>query len=135
MEAADFWKAIKENLLKKGKTQEWLCKECDMDLQSMRNRIYKNRFPSIEEALKILAVFDLKPNQFFGVSENNFENADNFAGNSLTSGKNVILVPNLSYAPRACFLPQNTIANGSVALLTIKDKNIVITDCLLIYAD
>lgn len=93
MEAADFWKAIKENLLKKGKTQEWLCKECDMDLQSMRNRIYKNRFPSIEEALKILAVFDLKPNQFFGVSENNFENADNFADNSLTSGKNVILVP------------------------------------------
>lgn len=42
--------------------------------------------------------------------------------------KNVILVPNLSYAPRACFLPENTIANGSVALLTIKDKSIVITD-------
>ena len=79
MEAADFWKAIKENLLKKGKTQEWLCKECDMDLQSMRNRIYKNRFPSIEEALKILAVFDLKPNQFFGVSDKKDESLDDLS--------------------------------------------------------
>ncbi len=40
---------------------------------------------------------------------------------------NIILVPNLSYTPRSCFLPQNTIANGSVALLTTKNKNIVIT--------
>ncbi|MDE6491835.1 MAG: Eco57I restriction-modification methylase domain-containing protein, partial [Lactobacillus sp.] len=34
--------------------------------------------------------------------------------------ENVVLVPNLSYAPRACFLPANTIANGSVAMLTLK---------------
>ena len=42
--------------------------------------------------------------------------------------KNVILVPNLSYAPRACFLPQNTIANGSVAMLTLKDNNYALTE-------
>ena len=58
MEAADFWNRIKEKLSEKGKTQEWLCNETGMDLQSMRNRIYKSRFPSIEEALRILSVFD-----------------------------------------------------------------------------
>ncbi len=40
----------------------------------------------------------------------------------------VVLIPNLSYAPRACFLPKNTIANGSVALLTLKDRKRKITE-------
>lgn len=33
---------------------------------------------------------------------------------------NIVLIPNLSYSPRACFLPKDTIANGSVALLENK---------------
>lgn len=40
----------------------------------------------------------------------------------------VVLIPNLSYAPRACFLPKNMIANGSVALLTLKDRKRKITE-------
>ncbi len=32
-----------------------------------------------------------------------------------------VLVPNLTYAPRACFLPPNTIVDGSVAILTLKN--------------
>lgn len=40
----------------------------------------------------------------------------------------VVLIPNLSYAPRACFLPPNTIANGSVALLTLKNKSYNLTE-------
>ncbi len=38
-----------------------------------------------------------------------------------------VLVPNLTYYPRACFLPENTIVDGSVAILTPKDKKIKIT--------
>lgn len=109
MEAADFWKAIKENLLKKGKTQEWLCKECDMDLQSMRNRIYKNRFPSIEEALKILAVFDLKPNHFFGVSDKKDESLDDLSEDLKICGNDVILIPVMEQAfsaGRGQFVPE-----------------------------
>jgi len=33
----------------------------------------------------------------------------------------VVLFPNLTYNPRACFLPQNSIVDGSVALLTPKN--------------
>ena len=33
---------------------------------------------------------------------------------------NIICLPNLSYSPRACFLPKDCIADGSVALLESK---------------
>ena len=66
MQAQDFWKKIKEQLADRGKTQEWLCEQTGMELQGLRNRIYKNRFPTIEEALKILGVFDLTAEEFFG---------------------------------------------------------------------
>ena len=35
--------------------------------------------------------------------------------------ENVIIVPNLSYYPRATFLPKNTIVDGSLALLMPKN--------------
>lgn len=34
-----------------------------------------------------------------------------------------VLVPNLTYSPRACFLPLNTIVDGSVAILTLKNDD------------
>ena len=109
MEATDFWKKIKENLSKKGKTKEWLCKECDMDLQSLRNRIYKNRFPTIEEALKILAVFELKPNQFFGISDKKDESLDDLSEDLKICGNDVILIPVMEQAfsaGRGQFVPE-----------------------------
>ena len=36
--------------------------------------------------------------------------------------KNIVCLPNLSYSPRACFLPENCLADGSVALLESKIK-------------
>lgn len=84
MEASEFWKKIKEKLYERGKTQDWLCKEAGIDLQSMRNRIYKDRFPTIEEALRILSVFDLSAEDFFSISD----------GRIKTSNKdNIMLIP------------------------------------------
>ena len=37
------------------------------------------------------------------------------------------LVPNLTYYPRACMLPPETITDGSVAILTLKDNKVKIT--------
>ena len=91
MNASDFWKKIKEKLNEKGKTQEWLCRETGMDLQSMRNRIYKDRFPSIEEALKIAAVFDTSAEEFFGISEQT-------GGQKEAFKKDVLLIPVMEQA-------------------------------------
>ena len=46
---------------------------------------------------------------------------------------NVVMIPNLTYYPRAAFLPKNCIVNGSVALLTLKDSKINITEEMLSY--
>ncbi len=39
-----------------------------------------------------------------------------------------VLVPNLTYYPRACFLPENTVVDGSVAILTPRDEKMNITE-------
>lgn len=39
-----------------------------------------------------------------------------------------ILLPNLTYNPRACFMPSNCIADGSVAILTPIDSSVNITE-------
>lgn len=44
-----------------------------------------------------------------------------------------VLVPNLTYNPRACFLPKNTIVDGSVAVLIPKGNNVRITKSDLSY--
>lgn len=47
---------------------------------------------------------------------------DNLSVSKFLNKNNIICLPNLSYSPRACFLPKNCIADGSVALLESKDK-------------
>ncbi len=44
-----------------------------------------------------------------------------------------VLVPNLTYAPRATFLPANTLVDGSVAILTLKADDASITKKDLAY--
>lgn len=49
--------------------------------------------------------------------------------------ENCVLIPNLTYKPRACFLPKGCIADGSVAILTLsKDDDIVTSEDLAFYA-
>lgn len=45
-----------------------------------------------------------------------------------------VLVPNLTYNPRACFMPKNCIADGSVAILTSVPDQTVTTEDLAYYA-
>lgn len=45
-----------------------------------------------------------------------------------------VLVPNLTYYPRACFMPQNCIADGSVAILTTIPNETVTAKDLAYYA-
>jgi DNA (cytosine-5)-methyltransferase 1 len=49
------------------------------------------------------------------------DHIDNLAVAKYLNRNDVVMVPNLSYRPRASFLPKNTLADGSVALLTLKN--------------
>ena len=49
------------------------------------------------------------------------DNIEEFAVSKFFNKTDVVMVPNLTYYPRASFLPKNTITDGSVALLTLKN--------------
>lgn len=53
--------------------------------------------------------------------------ADRFAVWKYYNHPAAVLVPNLTYNPRACFLPKNAIVDGSVAILTLKNGTRPIT--------
>lgn len=42
--------------------------------------------------------------------------------------KGCVLVPNLTYNPRACFLPKGCVTDGSVAILTLKNDEVKVTE-------
>lgn len=44
-----------------------------------------------------------------------------FTVSKFLNAKDIVMIPNLTYYPRATFLPKNSIADGSVALLTLKN--------------
>jgi DNA (cytosine-5)-methyltransferase 1 len=49
------------------------------------------------------------------------DDAEPFAVSKYLNKESVVMIPNLTYYPRASFLPKNTIVDGSVALLTLKN--------------
>ncbi len=60
---------------------------------------------------------------------------DNLAVSKFYNKNNVVMIPNLTYYPRASFLPKNTITDGSVALLTLKNGSRLPTkDDLVFYS-
>lgn len=48
--------------------------------------------------------------------------------------KNYILIPNLTYFPRACFLPRNCITDGSVAIAILRNGYHITKDDLAYYS-
>ncbi len=48
------------------------------------------------------------------------DDVEHLAVSKYLDQKNIVMVPNLTYYPRAAFLPEHTITDGSVALLTTK---------------
>jgi DNA (cytosine-5)-methyltransferase 1 len=49
------------------------------------------------------------------------DETENLAVAKFLNRDDVVMIPNLTYYPRASFLPRNTITDGSVALLTLKN--------------
>ena len=49
------------------------------------------------------------------------DEVDDFVVSRFLNKDNIVAIPNLTYYPRASFLPKNTIADGSVALLSLKN--------------
>ena len=67
MDAKLFWENIKKVLSEQGKTFVWLCEQAGVSVQVMKNRIYKERIPDVEDTLKLMAVLGTTVEEVFGV--------------------------------------------------------------------
>lgn len=63
------------------------------------------------------------------------DDTENLAVAKFLNRDDVVMIPNLTYYPRASFLPKNTITDGSVALLTLKNGSRLPTEKDLEYYD
>jgi DNA (cytosine-5)-methyltransferase 1 len=62
------------------------------------------------------------------------DNIESLAIRKFLNNTDVVLVPNLTYKPRACFLPENCIVDGSVAILQLKYETTLIPEDLEYFA-
>ena len=74
--------------------------------------------------IRVLRSRNIQTNQIININKYDLfiDSIEHLAVKKYLNKENIICLPNLSYSPRACFLPKNCIADGSVALLETKMK-------------
>ena len=96
---------------------------------SYRDRQITKKITKNEGKIRVLKSRNIGRNQIINIP--NYDSyVDSMEGLSISkflNKENSILVPNLTYAPRASFLPENMIVDGSVAILTPKTEDIKIS--------
>jgi DNA (cytosine-5)-methyltransferase 1 len=96
---------------------------------SYRDRQITKKITKNKGKIRVLKSRNIGRNKIINIP--NYDSyVDSLEGLSISRflNENSILVPNLTYAPRASFLPDNTIVDGSVAILTPKPGNIKISE-------
>ncbi len=97
---------------------------------SYRDRQITKKITKNKGKIRVLKSRNIGRNEIVNIP--NYDSyVDSLEGLSISkfwNKENSILVPNLTYAPRASFLPDNTIVDGSVAILTPKFGEVKITE-------
>ena len=87
MNAKTFWDKIKLAISEQGKTFVWLCDQAGVSVQIMKNRIYKERIPDVEDTLKLLSVLGTTVEAFFyGDNQDNKDFNNTFASKAAEDG-------------------------------------------------
>ena len=79
---------------------------------------------------RVLKSRNIGDNEIINIEEYDsyIDNIESLDVSKFLNRKNCVLVPNLSYNPRACILPPNCITDGSVAILTLKEELILVAE-------
>ena len=89
---------------------------------SYRDRQITKKYTRTSGKIRVLKSRNISSNEIKNIDGYDcyLDEYSDFAISKFLNQKNIVLVPNLTYKPRACFLPKNSIADGSVALLQLK---------------
>lgn len=91
--------------------------------QSFRDRQITKSLTKNNGEIRVLKARNIGNNEIKDVKNYDcyVDDMENLAVSKYINENDVVMVPNLTYYPRATFLPKNTIVDGSVALLTLKN--------------
>lgn len=103
--------------------------------QAFRDRSITKKQTKPKGLIRVLKSRNISSNEIKDIEGYDcyIDDAQDFAVSAYLNHTNCVLVPNLTYYPRACFMPLNAICDGSVAILTLKDNSLEITPKDLAY--
>jgi DNA (cytosine-5)-methyltransferase 1 len=102
---------------------------------SYRDRQITKKITKSKGKIRVLKSRNIGQNQIVDIPkyDSYVDSIDGLSIAKFINTENSILVPNLTYAPRATFLPRNMIVDGSVAILTPKKSELKISENDLAY--
>lgn len=91
--------------------------------QSFRDRQITKVHTKDQGEIRVLKSRNIEDNEIIDIERYDayIDSIEKFSVKKFINQNNVVMIPNLTYKPRAAFLPKNTIVDGSVALLTVKE--------------
>lgn len=97
--------------------------------QSFRDRQITKKDTSNKGKYRVLKSRNIDSNQIKNIKgyDSYVNDLKPYGVSKFLNNESAVLVPNLTYNPRACFLPKNTIVDGSVAILTLKNGSRKVT--------
>ena len=97
--------------------------------KAYRDRVITKAITKSKGKIRVLKSRNIGNNEIINIPEYDsyIDNIEDLDVAKYLNKPNCILLPNLTYHPRACFLPQGCITDGSVAILTLIDKSEPIT--------
>ena len=98
--------------------------------ESFRDRQITKKDTLAKGKFRVLKARNIADNSINDIKDYDcyIDDINNFVVAKYLNQDNIILIPNLTYNPRATFLPKNCIVDGSVAILQIKDEQRVVTE-------
>ena len=97
--------------------------------KAYRDRVITKSITKPKGKIRVLKSRNIGNNEILDIPNYDcyIDNIENLDVAKYLNKDNCILLPNLTYNPRACFLPKDCITDGSVAILTPINKSEVIT--------
>lgn len=104
--------------------------------ESFRDRQITKKHTSPSGKIRVLKSRNIDSNAIKNIEDYDcyIDEVDSFVVAKYLNQNDIVLIPNLTYSPRAAFLPKNAIADGSVALLKAKERIEITSDHLEYYS-
>ncbi|GJG68001.1 DNA methyltransferase [Prevotella lacticifex] len=98
--------------------------------KAYRDRFITKSITKPEGKIRVLKSRNIGDNQIINITDYDsyIDSIKDLDVAKFLNKKNCVLIPNLTYHPRACFLPEGCITDGSVAILTPIDDTEIITE-------